>query len=670
MKTSLAYGKTALDITIPDSASVTVVEPAFVPAAPDQVAAVADALRDPIGSPPLRDRVTPGRHGGGGVQRHHPSDAERTDRAGRTAAARGGGRPARQDHPFQLPPARTGRTRAKSWSACWARMSSPATGSCRTTRGHPGQHVAVGTTRSGNEILIQKDFTACSFKILTGFIEPHFFAGFSGGGKAIMPGHGASRHGYAEPQRPQHRRREGDLGGARRQPPARRGGGGGLVRAARLPGERRAEPGQGGDPGLLGRRRRGLPGGHGVRQEDRHGRGGLPVRHRDHLELRLAAGPQPLPGGQGNERGRADHPAGRRHHRGRGVPRRHPRPRLVRPAPARGEGRRRPAGPHPRTRLPDGRSVGGADPRPHREEGRRLRARGRPDAASRSPVPGSCPARPSTTGGVRCWRSTERTRRVCVLPEGPQTVPYCASRERRHEGARAEGIPPARRRGGAGAGRRPRRGADPREGLRHLRQRRARHGRVHRAPAPARDHGARGRGDHRGDRARRERLAAGDRVTFDSTIWCGACWHCRRGEINLCDDRRVLGVSCAEYRQNGAFAEFVAVPDPHPLPAARWPAVRGGGARGIPFHRGARGGARPDIPRRHGPRRRGRHDRPARDPGAEGARVRPGGRRRRSARTARARAEARRRCAHRHPDGGCTGRDEASDGRAGCGRRG
>lgn len=52
----------------------------------------------------------------------------------------------------------------------------------------------------------------------------------------------------------------------------------------------------------------------------------------------------------------------------------------------------------------------------------------------------------------------------------------------------------------------------------------------------------------------------GDRVTFDSTISCGECFHCKRGEINLCDNRRVLGVSCDEYRQNGAFAEFVAVP--------------------------------------------------------------------------------------------------------------
>ena len=52
----------------------------------------------------------------------------------------------------------------------------------------------------------------------------------------------------------------------------------------------------------------------------------------------------------------------------------------------------------------------------------------------------------------------------------------------------------------------------------------------------------------------------GDRVTFDSTVSCGHCWHCRRGEVNLCDHRRVLGVSCEDYRRQGAFAEYVAVP--------------------------------------------------------------------------------------------------------------
>lgn len=52
----------------------------------------------------------------------------------------------------------------------------------------------------------------------------------------------------------------------------------------------------------------------------------------------------------------------------------------------------------------------------------------------------------------------------------------------------------------------------------------------------------------------------GDRVTFDSTISCGHCFYCQRGEINLCENRRVLGVSCNEYRQDGAFAEYVTVP--------------------------------------------------------------------------------------------------------------
>ena len=55
-------------------------------------------------------------------------------------------------------------------------------------------------------------------------------------------------------------------------------------------------------------------------------------------------------------------------------------------------------------------------------------------------------------------------------------------------------------------------------------------------------------------------FSAGDRVTFDSTVYCGRCDFCRRGDVNLCDARMVLGVSCGEYRRHGAFAEFVSVP--------------------------------------------------------------------------------------------------------------
>src|SRR5947209_5454656 len=55
-------------------------------------------------------------------------------------------------------------------------------------------------------------------------------------------------------------------------------------------------------------------------------------------------------------------------------------------------------------------------------------------------------------------------------------------------------------------------------------------------------------------------IAKGDRVTFDSTVYCGTCGFCVRGQVNLCDRRQVLGVSCSDYRRAGAFAEAVVMP--------------------------------------------------------------------------------------------------------------
>lgn len=56
-------------------------------------------------------------------------------------------------------------------------------------------------------------------------------------------------------------------------------------------------------------------------------------------------------------------------------------------------------------------------------------------------------------------------------------------------------------------------------------------------------------------------FSTGDRVTFDSTVYCGSCTPCVRGEVNLCDRRQVLGVSCGDYRRTGAFADLVVVPE-------------------------------------------------------------------------------------------------------------
>jgi len=52
----------------------------------------------------------------------------------------------------------------------------------------------------------------------------------------------------------------------------------------------------------------------------------------------------------------------------------------------------------------------------------------------------------------------------------------------------------------------------------------------------------------------------GDRVAFDSTVYCNQCEPCRQGLFNRCVRRQVLGVSTPAFKRNGAFAEYVAVP--------------------------------------------------------------------------------------------------------------
>lgn len=54
--------------------------------------------------------------------------------------------------------------------------------------------------------------------------------------------------------------------------------------------------------------------------------------------------------------------------------------------------------------------------------------------------------------------------------------------------------------------------------------------------------------------------SVGDRVTFDSTVYALDDWYSRRGQYNLSDGREVVGVSTPTFRRQGAFAEFVVVP--------------------------------------------------------------------------------------------------------------
>jgi len=54
---------------------------------------------------------------------------------------------------------------------------------------------------------------------------------------------------------------------------------------------------------------------------------------------------------------------------------------------------------------------------------------------------------------------------------------------------------------------------------------------------------------------------SGDRVVFNSTLYCGKCHYCRRGLQNMCVSGKVFGVSCDSYRLQGAMAEYIVVPE-------------------------------------------------------------------------------------------------------------
>jgi len=185
MKIKLAYGKTGLEINLPDDASVTVVEPRYVDGLPDQAGAVRHALRQPLGSPPLRAVAKPSDKVGiifSDITRPTPNDLILPILLGEL------------DH---VPDERivlfnaTGTHRPNTEAELRTMLGGEIVDRYRIVQNDANDrdsHVLVGRTTGGNNIWIHSEFVACDVRIPTGFIEPHFFAGFSGGGKAIMPG--------------------------------------------------------------------------------------------------------------------------------------------------------------------------------------------------------------------------------------------------------------------------------------------------------------------------------------------------------------------------------------------------------------------------------------------------------------------------------------------------
>jgi len=181
----LAYGRTGLNISLPDAAGVTVVEPKHLPGLPHPQAALENALRKPIESPPLRDLVGPGDRiaiAFSDITRPTPNRVilpvlieELTRNGGRDIVLFNG----------------TGTHRANTDDELRAMLGDEIVDRYPIVQNdahHRQSHKLVGATEAGNDIWLHRDFVNCHVRILTGFIEPHFFAGFSGGGKAVMPG--------------------------------------------------------------------------------------------------------------------------------------------------------------------------------------------------------------------------------------------------------------------------------------------------------------------------------------------------------------------------------------------------------------------------------------------------------------------------------------------------
>jgi nickel-dependent lactate racemase len=182
-KVSLAYGKSGLEIQVPDEAVV--IEPRHLCGLPDERAAVVAAMRNPIGTPPLRESV------------------KRSDRVAIVISDITRPTPNHKLVPWLLAELEhvprenfviingVGSHRANNREELIAMLGKEVVDHIRIENHDafaPEKLVHRGRNTHGSEVYFNKTYVESHFKIVTGFIEPHFFAGFSGGPKGIQPG--------------------------------------------------------------------------------------------------------------------------------------------------------------------------------------------------------------------------------------------------------------------------------------------------------------------------------------------------------------------------------------------------------------------------------------------------------------------------------------------------
>ena len=183
MKVHLQYGQDGLDAEIP-GASVTVIEPRFVPGLPNEAAAFREAVRSPIGARPLREIVNAGDRLAvviADLTRPLPSDRLL---------------PWLFDELAHVPAERvvivngTGSHRANTPEELLSMVGHDVLRRYRVVN-HTAHDLATvlpcGKSEDGETVYLNREYVEADRRIVLGFIEPHFMAGFSGGYKGIFP---------------------------------------------------------------------------------------------------------------------------------------------------------------------------------------------------------------------------------------------------------------------------------------------------------------------------------------------------------------------------------------------------------------------------------------------------------------------------------------------------
>jgi nickel-dependent lactate racemase len=184
LRIRLAYGRQGLDVTLPDNTDV--IRPGFVAGLADERRALLQALRAPIDSPPLRDLVHPGDsvvlvHTD--ITRATPNDRILPVVLGELESA--GLRPA---NITLLNGLGTHRPQTKAELRAMLGDKVVERYACRQHDCNDDQNlIPLGETARGHPVRVNRQYLEADVRLLTGFIEPHFFAGFSGGPKAVLP---------------------------------------------------------------------------------------------------------------------------------------------------------------------------------------------------------------------------------------------------------------------------------------------------------------------------------------------------------------------------------------------------------------------------------------------------------------------------------------------------